>query len=85
MDGADEVVFGAPMPVYVQVAQFLRRRIESGQLAEHARLPSESEIQGQYGVGRHTARSAVALLREQGLVYTVAHRGTYVGTAPPGS
>ncbi|MBF6055786.1 GntR family transcriptional regulator [Streptomyces eurocidicus] len=42
-----------------------------------------------YGVARNTVRSALSVLRESGLVYTVPARGTYVceptddGTAPP--
>jgi DNA-binding GntR family transcriptional regulator len=75
--------------VYVQVAEFLRRRIVSGRLGPDERLPSESEIQGQFGVGRHTARSATQLLCKQGWAYTVPHRGSFVtppdkrGTASP--
>ncbi|HYB45983.1 MAG TPA: GntR family transcriptional regulator [Streptosporangiaceae bacterium] len=35
-----------------------------------------------YEVARSTARRAIAVLREEGLVYTVPARGTYV--AKPG-
>lgn len=41
-------------------------------------IPSEKQLGQEFGVSRVTARSAVALLRDQGLVYTVPHRGTYV-------
>ena len=41
-------------------------------------LPSEKALMGQCEIGRSTARRAIALLREEGYVYTVAHRGTYV-------
>jgi GntR family transcriptional regulator len=66
------------VPVYLQVAQILRRRIESGQLGPDDRLPSESEIIGAFGVGRKSARSAIKVLRDAGLVYTIPQRGTYV-------
>jgi DNA-binding GntR family transcriptional regulator len=69
----------APTPVYVQVADLLAKRIASGQLALHKPIPSESAIQQEFGVARGTARKAVALLRERGLVYTVPMRGTYAG------
>jgi DNA-binding GntR family transcriptional regulator len=39
---------------------------------------------GETGVARSTARRAVALLREQGVVYTVAGRGSYAGASPQG-
>ncbi|MFC7644217.1 winged helix-turn-helix domain-containing protein [Streptosporangium lutulentum] len=43
-----------------------------------APVPSESTLVQQYGVARETVRHAIGLLREQGWVYTVPQRGTYV-------
>jgi len=40
--------------------------------------PSEKELVDTFGVARTTARSAIAWLREQGAVRTVAGRGSYV-------
>lgn len=42
------------------------------------RIPTESELVETYEVARSTARRAVAALREEGLVYAVQARGTYV-------
>ena len=74
-----------PVPVYRQLADLLRRRIEDGDLAPNRPLPSESQLQQEHGVARGTARKAVALLREEGLVVTVKGRGTYVRTTEPKS
>jgi GntR family transcriptional regulator len=68
-------------PVYVQVAQILRSRIEAGELLPDRPVPSESQLQQELGVARGTARKAIALLREQGLVVTVRGRGSYVNPA----
>jgi GntR family transcriptional regulator len=68
-------------PVYVQVADILRARIESGQLIPDRPVPSESQLQQEFGVARGTARKAIAVLREQGLVVTVKGRGSYVSPA----
>jgi DNA-binding GntR family transcriptional regulator len=65
-------------PVYVQVADILRARIESGQLLPDRPVPSESHLQQEFGVARGTARKAIAALRDQGLVVTVKGRGSYV-------
>jgi DNA-binding GntR family transcriptional regulator len=35
-----------------------------------------------YGVSRDTVRRTIALLRDEGVVFTVPHRGTYVGPRP---
>jgi DNA-binding GntR family transcriptional regulator len=78
VDGEDKIVWRGPVPAYLQVADFLRRRIQRGSLGPDDRLPSESELIEIYGVGRKTARSAIRVLRDEGLVYTVEHRGSYV-------
>ncbi|MGI5215569.1 GntR family transcriptional regulator [Plantactinospora sp. CA-290183] len=68
----------SPTPLYVQLADLLTKRIEDGDLAAGQLLPSETQLRQQYGVARGTVRSAVALLRERGLVVTLPQRGTYV-------
>ena len=68
-------------PVYVQVAEILRARIESGELLPDRPVPSESQLQQDLGVARGTARKAITVLREQGLVVTVRGRGSYVNPA----
>jgi GntR family transcriptional regulator len=78
-----EIVHGGPVPVYQQVASILRERITSGDLTRDQALPSESYLVQQYGISRASARHAVAVLRDEGLVYTVPQRGTFVVSAPP--
>jgi DNA-binding GntR family transcriptional regulator len=68
-------------PVYVQVADILRARIESGQLLPDRPVPSESQLQQEFGIARGTARKAIATLRDQGFVVTVKGRGSYVNPA----
>jgi GntR family transcriptional regulator len=67
-----------PVPPYRQIAAIIKRGILSGQYPADTRIPTESELVEAYEVARSTARRAVAALREEGLVYTVAARGTYV-------
>ncbi len=68
----------APIPRYKQIAEILRGRIEAGELQPDRPIPSETAIMQEFGVARATARHAVELLREQGLVVTVPGLGTYV-------
>jgi DNA-binding GntR family transcriptional regulator len=65
-------------PAWLQVAELLKQRIESGELPKDERIPSETELMATYEIGRTTARKAVAWLREAGLVETEPKRGTYV-------
>jgi DNA-binding GntR family transcriptional regulator len=75
---ADRIDPLAPVPPYRQIAAILKRRILSGQYPPHTRIPTESELVETYEVARTTARRAAAALRDEGLVYTVPQRGTYV-------
>lgn len=68
------------LPGYVwrQVADWIARRIESGELRPGARLEGERELAEQVGVAVGTVRRAVEDLRERGLVVTFPGKGTYV-------
>lgn len=67
-----------PTPLYVQVANLLEARIKAGEWAPRTPIPGEGQIQQQYDVARVTARAAVRVLRERGLVVTIPQRGSYV-------
>jgi GntR family transcriptional regulator len=69
------------VPAKRQVADDIRTRIESGELAPGAQLPSERELVDRYKVSRPTIRDAVKLLREQGLVRAEHGRGVFVRPA----
>jgi GntR family transcriptional regulator len=69
-------------PIYRQIADRLRRRVDSGELAAGDRLPAESVLAEQMGVALGTMRQALAVLREEGRIASVHGRGTFVlGTA----
>lgn len=65
-----------PRPAYVQLADILRARIASGAIT--SRLPSERDLQQEFGSAPMTIRKAVRLLKDEGLVHTVTGRGTFV-------
>ncbi|MEU7584733.1 GntR family transcriptional regulator [Micromonospora sp. NPDC049230] len=61
-------------PRYRQIANKLRDQIASGTLREGDRLPTEPQLQDQYGASRNTVRDATALLVNEGLVQRVPGR-----------
>jgi len=67
-----------PTPLYEQLAAVLRQMIKSGQLQPRDPVPSESQLQQEHGVSRGTVRRALDILRDEGLVVTIAGRGTFV-------
>lgn len=65
-------------PLYQQIGEVLRTRIERGELVPGDQIPSENELTDQYRVSRNTARLAIGSLILDGLVYRVKGRGTFV-------
>jgi DNA-binding GntR family transcriptional regulator len=72
-----------PEPAYQRLAEFLRARINEGEWRTGP-LPSVKFLQQEYGLGRDTVLRAIDILRTEGLVITVARRGTYVAPREPG-
>ena len=66
-----------PVAPYRQIAEIIRERIRVGELRPGARI-TESELTDAYEVARNTARRALAVLRDDGLIMTVPQRGSYV-------
>ena len=66
------------VPVYIQLADILRARIASGELAPRRPVPSKRSLQQEYGVAGGTIDKAMAILRDEGLIRTVIGRGIYV-------
>jgi GntR family transcriptional regulator len=60
------------------IAEDLRTKIESGSLAPGAKIPSERDLATQYGTARNTAREAIRILSDAGLVITDQGRGSFV-------
>jgi len=65
-------------PLAVRVADDLRMRIETGDLAAGQQLPTLDVIAERYRSSLAVARKAMELLRSQGLVVTRQGKGTFV-------
>ncbi len=66
------------LPAYAQLANILRNRISQGEYPPGGRLPAESALAKAHGVSTMTARQAVSVLEEEGLVTRAQGKGTYV-------
>lgn len=82
----------SPIPLYIQISNYLKSAIEKGLFKANEQIPSEMELAGRYQVNRLTARKAITTLVEEGLLYRVQGKGTFVaprsqrvtvGTAQP--
>lgn len=69
-------------PRYVQMASTLRAAIRRGTFPIGSYLPTEHELCAQHSVSRHTAREALRVLLDEGLIERRRGAGTIV-TQPP--
>lgn len=65
-------------PLYMQLREIIRYKIESGEYAPCTVLPSENDMADEYAVTRQTVRNAVDTLIQEGLLRRVPGKGVYV-------
>lgn len=68
----------APKPIYMQLAELLRSEIVSGHYKADDMIPSELELSRRHDISRMTARAVVTQLVNEGLLYRVQGKGTFV-------
>jgi GntR family transcriptional regulator len=65
-------------PLYVQIKELLRGRILDGSYQPHQQLPSEAEMIAAFDVSRITVRQALGDLENEGLIFKLHGKGTFV-------
>ncbi len=68
----------SPIPLYLQVASLLRRRILTGRWSPQEQMPSLEVLAQDFGVARLTVRQAMEQLALEGLVWKKQGKGTFV-------
>ncbi|MDR3255336.1 MAG: GntR family transcriptional regulator [Synergistaceae bacterium] len=68
----------SPKPLYLQLEEILRTSIHNGEWEPNHAIPSEIELSRLYDVSRMTTRSVVTQLVNEGLLYRVQGKGTFV-------
>lgn len=67
-----------PVPPSRQLAALIRAQIESGELAPGSRIPSVLALSELHGIAPVTVRKGIAILKDEGLLFTVNGYGTFV-------
>lgn len=65
-------------PLYIQLDDILRLHISNGDWKPQQLIPSENQLCKMYGISRMTVRSVITSLVNEGLLYRVQGKGTFV-------
>jgi GntR family transcriptional regulator len=63
---------------YVQLAAHFRRKIDTGEWAKGAQIPTVVELSKEFGVARETIRQSLGVLQNDGLIERHRAKGTFV-------
>ena len=75
---ADSIERRSGVSLWRQIADRILQAIATGDFAENAALPPEVALAERYGVNRHTVRSAISALVQEGVLRAEQGRGTFV-------
>jgi DNA-binding FadR family transcriptional regulator len=67
---------------WARVAARLREEITAGAWQPGEPIPGELALAERYGVARGTVQKALALLRAEGVIYTLHGQGSYIALVP---
>ncbi len=65
-------------PIYLQLREVVRTKIEDGEYLPGTAIPSENELAETYGINRLTVRNAIDALVNEGMLKRVQGKGVYV-------
>ncbi|MBR0577057.1 GntR family transcriptional regulator [Proteiniclasticum sp. BAD-10] len=73
---SQEITYNSPM--YLQLREVIRTKIEDGEYQPGMAIPSENELAETYGINRMTVRSAIDTLIREGMLLSVQGKGVFV-------
>lgn len=65
-------------PLYIQLADLIRKYISENHMEPGHALPSENELIDRFGVSRITVRNAIQRLNTEGIVHKIHGKGVFV-------
>lgn len=73
-----KIDFNDEEPLYLQIENYIKSMIASNLLVSNGKLPATRELSKLLGVSRNSVITAYENLEEEGILYTVKGRGTFV-------
>ncbi|AFM41748.1 transcriptional regulator [Desulfosporosinus acidiphilus SJ4] len=65
-------------PVYIEIVEDIKKKVTNAVLKPGDTVPSEMALCKEYGVSRMTVRKGLAILANEGYIYSVPGKGSYV-------
>lgn len=78
LEGVRRPEQGGQVPLYYQLGEILKEKLEGGDWGPGTLFPSERELEEHFGVSRAVVRPALSLLERDGAIYRRRGSGTYV-------
>ncbi|HET7627052.1 MAG TPA: GntR family transcriptional regulator [Bacillales bacterium] len=66
------------VPLYHQLKELLKEKIESGEWSAGYKIPSENELRQEFQISRNTVKKAIEDLVQDGLLNRIQGKGTFV-------
>lgn len=70
------------VPLYTQIRTYISDQIAQGKIKPGEQLPSENELAKHFGVSRITVKGALSTLVDEGAVYRIQGKGSFVADSP---
>lgn len=67
-----------PIPLYFQLKSLILAEIKNGDYASGSMIPTENELVESFGISRTTVRQAITELVQEGWLYRIKSKGTFV-------
>lgn len=66
------------IPIYKQIREYILDQLHKQTWQANDQLPSENELSAQFNVSRITIKNALSSLVEEGLIYRIQGKGTFI-------
>ena len=73
-----EIDKSVPIPLYYQLKEMIKKKIESGEFKPGDRLPTEQELCEMFSISRTPVRQALTELTHEGILYRRPGLGTFI-------
>ncbi|WP_313799132.1 GntR family transcriptional regulator [Cytobacillus sp.] len=70
--------YDSVIPLYHQLMERLKGAIQKGHWTHGDKIPSENQLMDQFNVSRNTAKKAIEELVQEGILYRIQGKGTFV-------